>query len=237
MRGKVPRFLPCSVYRRITPAYAGKSRVGFQKHGRFGDHPRLCGEKAIQDRTTERVRGSPPPMRGKVLQSRRRYAFQRITPAYAGKSVLCSTQDVQRRDHPRLCGEKDISAQRLYSASGSPPPMRGKAIQTTTWTKLIRITPAYAGKRKIADFYGVSIEDHPRLCGEKLLRWLVVGINHRITPAYAGKSCSVLDSAFFIRDHPRLCGEKSCASSSTIWNVGSPPPMRGKELLPHYHHS
>ena len=32
---------------RITPAYAGKSRMGFQKYGRSGDHPRLCGEKQL----------------------------------------------------------------------------------------------------------------------------------------------------------------------------------------------
>ena len=49
-----------------------------------------------------------------------------------------------------------------------------------------------------------------------------------ITPAYAGKR-----TARFIRktpfwDHPRLCGEKSDMLEKITWNLGSPPPMRGK---------
>ena len=53
--------------------------------------------------------------------------------------------------------------------------------------------------------------------------------NQRITPAYAGKSFIIDCRLQAVRDHPRLCGEKSSGASSTIWKVGSPPPMRGKE--------
>ena len=52
---------------RITPAYAGKSRLHRRSSANPEDHPRLCGEKATQ-----------------IKDSLKNY---RITPAYAGKSV------------------------------------------------------------------------------------------------------------------------------------------------------
>ena len=56
----------CAPYR-ITPAYAGKS-MSFQKLPcLYQDHPRLCGEKHLAYTPMQRHRGSPPPMRGKVL--------------------------------------------------------------------------------------------------------------------------------------------------------------------------
>ena len=50
-----------------------------------------------------------------------------ITPAYAGKRPTEHSVKRYKRDHPRLCGEK----QKIFPSSlgdrGSPPPMRGKA--------------------------------------------------------------------------------------------------------------
>ena len=51
----------------------------------------------------------------------------------------------------------------------------------------------------------------------------------RITPAYAGKSNIMVSNSSFSKDHPRLCGEKSDMLEKITWNLGSPPPMRGKE--------
>ena len=50
--------------------------------------------------------GSPPPMRGKVVHDSDCLDTGRITPAYAGKSLLWLEQPVAFQDHPRLCGEK-----------------------------------------------------------------------------------------------------------------------------------
>ena len=69
----------------ITPAYAGKrSRNGIHLTMSW-DHPRLCGEKMSNGTDVSRISGSPPPMRGKEEMLRRNYAFEGITPAYAGK--------------------------------------------------------------------------------------------------------------------------------------------------------
>ena len=50
------------------------------------DHPRLCGEKCHLKRRLAAQKGSPPPMRGKVLVLGLKVHVTRITPAYAGKS-------------------------------------------------------------------------------------------------------------------------------------------------------
>ena len=47
-------------------------------------------------------------MRGKVASQMLLQHLERITPAYAGKSVSVQVQDAPYMDHPRLCGEKSF---------------------------------------------------------------------------------------------------------------------------------
>ena len=54
-----------------------------------------------------------------------------------------------RQDHPRLCGEKEISPYFKLAIIGSPPPMRGKEETLKGITGEHGITPAYAGKSLI----------------------------------------------------------------------------------------
>ena len=57
-------------------------------------------------------------------------------------------------------------------------------------------------------------------------------IECRITPAYAGKSIFACDAGAVVWDHPRLCGEKIQLPFCFFWYGGSPPPMRGKVIVP-----
>ena len=68
-------------------------------------------------------------MRGKVADVERWTLNRRITPAYAGKSSHRTGGRSDRRDHPRLCGEKLWHHRGIRQQEG--------------------ITPAYAGKRVI----------------------------------------------------------------------------------------
>ena len=52
-----------------------------------------------------------------------------------------------------------------------------------------------------------------------------------ITPAYAGKSGCVLFLRTEPEDHPRVCGEKNALPAAFVVGEGSPPRMRGKEML------
>ena len=117
----------------------------------FRDHPRLCGEKVDSTFSLLIVRGSPPPMRGKVLWYRDFCPAVGITPAYAGKSRKWTEIQLHTWDHPRLCGEKANRDFKRRCKTGSPPPMRGKVLVPVRENVQYRITPAYAGKSSVAD--------------------------------------------------------------------------------------
>ena len=169
MRGKGEENRSCQKHCRITPAYAGKSRLATPPtaasrgspppmRGKVQDdlcrdqctedHPRLCGEKVQACEISKVMKGSPPPMRGKVSSLVMFQPFRRITPAYAGKSVVQNFFIPFRQDHPRLCGEKAPVAPGAPLSPGSPPPMRGKGTSCSGVAFISRITPAYAGKSK-----------------------------------------------------------------------------------------
>ena len=85
-------------------------------------------------------------MRGKVGIPRNSAVFDRITPAYAGKSWKIDPKAVGKGNHPRLCGEKLRLPIKIFFPCGSPPPMRGKVKDMGLTMSAARITPAYAGK-------------------------------------------------------------------------------------------
>ena len=87
MRGKATEKYNGVSKKGITPAYAGKSLVVAGVCYDKQDHPRLCGEKFISPQSIVTNLGSPPPMRGKGKQSLNYVDVDRITPAYAGKSL------------------------------------------------------------------------------------------------------------------------------------------------------
>ena len=96
------------------------------KTSKHRDHPRICGEKGDLIPIYLDEVGSPPHMRGKVFKNFHHDSDSGITPAYAGKSLLCQLQVLVCKDHPRLCGEKYVNKRSLIIGD--------------------RITPAYAGK-------------------------------------------------------------------------------------------
>ena len=67
-------------------------------------------------------------MRGKATGDPESDWVYRITPAYAGKRQLENKVAEYNKDHPRLCGEKDVYVMLIKIELGSPPPMRGKGI-------------------------------------------------------------------------------------------------------------
>ena len=94
-----------------------------------------------------------------------------------------------------------------------------------------RITPACAGKR---DDFGADVSlasgSPPRVRG-KGPEFVAVVLLAGITPAYAGKSAVKSLLCHRVGDHPRVCGEKRSGKWPRHRWQGSPPRMRGKELL------
>ena len=168
MRGKRRHSRRTRSLRRITPAHAGKTRMFRRVLVGVADHPRACGENNVLCRRNIASGGSPPRMRGKPISSSVVTAVARITPAYAGKTLLFFTWVVGGADHPRVCGENMKPTTFLNRDCGSPPRMRGKLRQRQVRKRTNRITPAYAGKTSPC-LGGLSYRsDHPRVCGENI---------------------------------------------------------------------
>ena len=149
MRGK-GYLLAFSVQRfGITPAHAGKSPVLSFATSAPWDHPRPCGEKPTSAIVDPSTRGSPPPMRGKVVGYARTVEITGITPAHAGKRGRCARCCGDKKDHPRPCGEKQREIAFGNEIMGSPPPMRGKGEGRHPLWSGVGITPAHAGKSRI----------------------------------------------------------------------------------------
>ena len=190
------------------PRMRGKACPRWCSRAGHWDHPRVCGEKWAGLCTQRSSTGSPPRMRGKASPDNDNQAITRITPAYAGKRVAAQIFRNLDRDHPRVCGEKSISADSFSPGTGSPPRMRGKVNSPPQRLIKFGITPAYAGKSYTLLDLPAGERDHPRVCGEKALghghQPFVQGSPPRmrgkvykagvqdagrgITPAYAGKS-------------------------------------------------
>ena len=187
-------------------------------------------------------------MRGKAFLPASADLPAGITPACAGKRSRWECKTDSRRDHPRLCGEKDRKNIPMRPEKGSPPLVRGKGNLYRIFPHLWRITPACAGKSRSRILQDTAAGDHPRLCGEKVLTEslttvlqgsppLVRGKAHLnfltyhrlgITPACAGKSLLWSAHQRLIWDHPRLCGEKPTIYNYAYIGKGSPPLVRGK---------
>ena len=248
MRGKEKGRRTHKVKSGITPAYAGKSAYLSPEDTAGRDHPRVCGEKYSWEKSTCKIFGSPPRMRGKAGLVQIVCRLRGITPAYAGKSHKVRLQAPGRWDHPRVCGEKALTGLASGNNMGSPPRMRGKVAYTDLQRPSPGITPAYAGKSLLKLLHHVGLRDHPRVCGEKAYSLVINGSEWgspprmrgkgtkrcssrrggRITPAYAGKSKRIAPSSVLFGDHPRVCGEKSRTCSIVLDVGGSPPRMRGK---------
>ena len=147
MRGKGIAIFRQLHHGRITPAYAGKSRLWRRPGTRCRDHPRVCGEKHQTFDSAAFPTGSPPRMRGKVRNVIELVCANGITPAYAGKRNSFTKSFEEHGDHPRVCGEKFDLDCTCVTELGSPPRMRGKGPDDRAHPLVPGITPAYAGKR------------------------------------------------------------------------------------------
>ena len=251
MRGKETFLRRSSCKNRITPAHAGKSTLLCVEICLGWDHPRACGEKPVPFSAACSASGSPPRMRGKGVDAPEICQRLGITPAHAGKSHPLSCLAWCAGDHPRACGEKKGVLMMANNKQGSPPRMRGKVFSSYSFSRSPGITPAHAGKSRQVPILLCGSQDHPRACGEKYLRlwpllqlwgspprmrgkghgWHRQALPNRITPAHAGKRNSVGGVPQIKLDHPRACGEKRRCDKSFKRALGSPPRMRGKEVL------
>ena len=154
------------------------------------------------------MQGSPPRMRERQQKNVPQRNNPRITPAYAGKTVVKLSHNPEKKDHPRVCGKDDYEKGYEIDEAGSPPRMRERLFSEPFGRFPVGITPAYAGKTLLFFAADGVAWDHPRVCGKDCLNYFpilgkqgspprmrerhagggMIMWHYRITPAYAGKT-------------------------------------------------
>ena len=105
-------------------------------------------------------------MRGKhPLHSPKGKSYGNI-PAYAGKTGERFSRAGPSSEHPRVCGENNLSALGLGFLVGTSPRMRGKLFFQDAGGMKPGNIPAYAGKTALTLARWWNSWEHPRVCGE-----------------------------------------------------------------------
>ena len=136
----------------IIPAYAGNTRWTSTKGHDSWDHPRVCGEHSNLIPNGSNTAGSSPRMRGTHLSFQALTRYQGIIPAYAGNTRTRQAAVARQRDHPRVCGEHEITVTGDGTGWGSSPRMRGTHRLRKQGDVQPGIIPAYAGNTRFESF-------------------------------------------------------------------------------------
>ena len=158
----------CNVLRfaGIIPACAGSTPARYPAWQRLRDHPRMCGEHTPMAAAHTCLEGSSPHVRGALQASRRSGARPGIIPACAGSTKAQRCGDAEGRDHPRMCGEHDLSRRTVALPRGSSPHVRGARPWRDCRAVRAGIIPACAGSTYANTDGCILSGDHPRMCGE-----------------------------------------------------------------------
>ena len=212
VRGKLTRFTADDAGPGLIPACAGKTFPQRHRSNQPGAHPRVCGENGNKAGNGAQVAGSSPRVRGKRQQALQRLCEVGLIPACAGKTFVRVAASVDKRAHPRVCGENALCFLVDLVCQGSSPRVRGKRQLSPRISTVLRLIPACAGKTCSLIFLISSLRAHPRVCGENVLP---------------------VESAASSAAHPRVCGENKIRESARFRVAGSSPRVRGKPTIKH----
>ena len=229
VRGKLERLHEDCAITGITPAGAGKTRRCCAHRPKFQDHPRRCGENGLDRRRDPSGIGSPPQVRGKLLEKIGIEKENGITPAGAGKTARKVHGTSCIKDHPRRCGENARTAQDMRLWTGSPPQVRGKPPRCRRKSPMTRIPPAGAGKTVVIRRRFALAWDHPRRCGENEMQVITARVSEGSPPQVRGKRRGYTYSLHQKRITPAGAGKTVTDTYHPHIHAGSPPQVRGKQ--------
>jgi len=169
----------------ITPAHAGSIYGDIVSYKWDEDHPRACGEHKLKKLLRGVSMGSPPRMRGALLNAGAKLWMRRITPAHAGSINHEPRHSMLPRDHPRACGEHVPELHKDSAFHGSPPRMRGAFRKSYRPSAAGGSPPRMRGASTPWSLPTMTMGSPPRMRGAWYEReeWI---LNTRITPAHAG---------------------------------------------------
>ena len=131
---------------RITPARAGKSS-GFSPRGeRSRDHPRACGEEALQTKVLAGATDHPRACGEEWVTVPGPISYSGSPPRVRGRESLVFSRQLVNGITPRACGEERKVNPPVGKKKGSPPRVRGRGPTGLPLMTPGGITPARAGK-------------------------------------------------------------------------------------------
>ena len=145
-RGKPCLGIQVRSRKRLIPARAGKTNVLTVCYFKTRAHPRAGGENFDLPFTAERMSGSSPRGRGKLLVAVVREALRGLIPARAWKTRCSSWVRAPLSAHPRAGGENTVAAAPMAGPNGSSPHGRGKLPGVLDLVTVSGLIPAWAGK-------------------------------------------------------------------------------------------
>ena len=212
---------------RVIPAYAGNAPSCATRARGSPVHPPMRGERLpCPDQAWPHL-GSSPHARGTLLGKNPQRAIERFIPACAGNAPWVRTSGWPRTVHPRMRGERRVSAESIMASIGSSPHTRGTPAADDPMTALVRFIPAYAGNARSA------IPRHGAVCGSSphtrgTLGGKLDALRHvRFIPAYAGNALALHAGTSSPAVHPRIRGERPVETGGADVAVGSSPHTRG----------
>ena len=233
---------------RLIPAHAGKTGHGPMTGATHPAHPRSRGENQIDSSAGNKLPGSSPLTRGKLLLDPEEVPIEGLIPAHAGKTRPPACQGPEWAAHPRSRGENRQERSRLSCVDGSSPLTRGKPADCRVPLDTQRLIPAHAGKTWVTSAASPTGRAHPRSRGEnwsdrlytsdtwgsspltrgKPARRGLEGMVRRLIPAHAGKTADTHRRCEYQAAHPRSRGENYQYHHDWYQPSGSSPLTRGK---------
>ena len=153
---------------RFIPAWAGNARPVAAPPTKRPVHPRVGGERLLGRIEPDDKRGSSPRGRGTRGCGRQADLGARFIPAWAGNAHPNETTERSQAVHPRVGGERVISAVAGPAQVGSSPRGRGTHGEQCPESRGRRFIPAWAGNAEYPGPFGVAAAVHPRVGGERL---------------------------------------------------------------------
>ena len=194
---------------RFIPAFAGNAPHHAIPNRGATVHPRVCGERTGRCNRRRAVRGSSPRLRGTQVAVAGDGVCDRFIPAFAGNAPPTRAPRPLIPVHPRVCGERTLTALAGFSPTGSSPRLRGTQLRYQPGYAVDRFIPAFAGNAESPGCEQRPCPVHPRVCGERAFcpccGWEGYGSSPRLRgtpravravlarprfiPAFAGNAC------------------------------------------------
>ena len=212
---------------RVIPAYAGNAPSCATRARGSPVHPPMRGERLPCPEQAWPHLGSSPHARGTLLGKNPQRAIERFIPACAGNAPWVRTSGWPRTVHPRMRGERRVSAESIMASIGSSPHTRGTLDPPYPDTEQFAVHPRIRGERSAASWMlCVTFGSSPHTRGT---HWRCTRELHRrrFIPAYAGNARRVFLPVLRPAVHPRIRGERRTRSASCRASTGSSPHTRG----------